>query len=128
MKFLVSGMADLKLRLLDAIVHDRNRTQVADASSNERLESEKMTVCRAVEDRICKRIDLASRTDLTDRQAMDALRLLLKIVRKSGLPVDFSPAELFMLTHGIQYGSGKVPTHSAQARRSSVSGRVARLG
>jgi hypothetical protein len=128
MKFLVSRMADLKLRLLDAIVRDRNSTQVTDACSNERLESDKMTVCRAVEDRICKRIDLASRTDLTDRQAMDALRLLLKIVRKSGLPVDFSASELFMLTQGIQYGSGQVPAYSTQARKSSVSGRAARLG
>jgi len=115
-------MADLKLRLLNSIVQDRNSTQVFDACSNERLESHKMTICKAVEDRICKGIDIASRTDLTDRQAMDALRLLLKIVRRSGLPVDFSDSELFILTHGVQYGSGQVPAYSTQARRGSVLG------
>jgi hypothetical protein len=60
-----------------------------------------MTICKAVEDRICKRIDLASRTDLTDCQVMEALRLILKIVRRSDLPVDFSPEEIFLLTHGV---------------------------
>jgi hypothetical protein len=102
MKFLDSGMDDLKLRLLDRIAQARNNRQPVETLSKERTESYKMTVCKAVEDRICKRIDLASRTDLTDRQAMDAVRLLLKIVRRSGLPVDFSNAEIFLLTHGAE--------------------------
>jgi hypothetical protein len=92
-------MDDLKLRLLDRIAQARNNRQPVETLSKE---SYKMTVCKAVEDRICKRIDLASRADLTDRQAMDALRLLLKIVRRSGLPVDFSNAEISLLTHGAE--------------------------
>ena len=105
MKFLVSRMVDLKFRLLDKIVQATNSAQVVDTLPAERIESHKMTICKAVEDRICKRIDLASRTDLTDREAMDALRLLVKIVHRSGLPADFSLAEIFMLTHGVPYKS-----------------------
>jgi hypothetical protein len=100
MKILVSHMADLKLRLFERVVQAKRSTQPADTVSGERLESHKMTVCKAVEDRICKRIDLASRTDLTDRQATDAIRLLLKIVRKCGLPVHFSLAEFSLLARG----------------------------
>jgi hypothetical protein len=113
MKFLVSRMPDLKLRLLDRMVQARMSTQFADPLSNERIESHQLTICKAVEDRICKRIDLASRTDLTDRQAMDALCLLLKIAKRSGLPINFSPAEFFLLTHGLQYRSVKEPRRGA---------------
>lgn len=102
-------MPDLKLRLLDRIVQARMSTQLADTLSKERIESHQMTICKAVEDRICQRIDLASRTDLTDRQAMDALCLLLKIVKRSGLPVNFSPGEFFLLTHGLHYRSAQEP-------------------
>ena len=102
MKILVSQMADLKLRLLERVVQARHSPQIVDTLSSERLESHKMTVCQAVEDRISKRIDLASRTDLTDRQAMDAIRLLLKIVRKCALPIHFSPAEFFLLARGTE--------------------------
>lgn len=101
MKVLVSQMPRLKLRLLDRIVQARNNTHGVDVLSNQRLVPNKMTICKAVEDRICKRIDLASRTDLTDCQVMEALRLILKIVRRSDLPVDFSPEEIFLLTHGV---------------------------
>jgi hypothetical protein len=100
MKILVSQMADLKLRLLERVVQARHSPQIVDTLSSETLESHKMTVCKAVEDRISKRIDLASRTDLTDRQAMDAIRLLLKIVRKCALPIHFSPAEFSLLARG----------------------------
>ena len=105
MKFLVSRMPGLKLQLLDKIVHARNSTQVVETLSPEEIESHQMTVCKAVEDRICKRIDLASRTDLTVQQAIDALRLLLKIVRRNDLPADFSFAEIFLLVHGVSWKS-----------------------
>ena len=59
-----------------------------------------MSVCQAVEERICKRIDLSSRTDLTNRQALDALRLLRKIARENNLTVDFSPGEFSLLAQG----------------------------
>jgi hypothetical protein len=94
-------MPGLKLQLLDKIVHARNRTHHVETLSNEEIVSHQMTVCKAVEDRICKRIDLASRTDLTVQQAIDALRLLLKIVRRNDLSADFSSAEIFLLVHGV---------------------------
>ena len=99
MKILVSHMADLKLRLLEKIVQTRHRTLVVDTLSNQRIEPDKMTVCQAVEDRICKRIDLASRTDLTDRQAeWTRFASFSRSSGKSDLPVDFSPAEILLLT------------------------------
>ena len=101
MKFLVSRIPGLKLQLLDKIVHTRNCTQDDETLSNEEVVSHQITVCQAVEDRICKRVDLASRTDLTVQQAIDALRLLLKIVRRNDLSADFSSAEIFLLVHGI---------------------------
>jgi hypothetical protein len=113
MKLLVSQMAGLKLQLLEKIVQTRDPTLGVYPPSNQRIEPDKMTVCRAVEDRICKRIDLASRTDLTDQQLTDALRLLLKIVRRNDLPFDFSPAEILLLTRGVseRSGEGKVDQH-----------------
>ena len=98
-------MPGLKLQLLDKIVHARNRTHHVETLSNEEIVSHQMTVCKAVEDRICKRIDLASRTDLTVQQAIDALRLLLKIVRRNDLSADFSSAEIFLLVHGVSWKS-----------------------
>lgn len=95
-------MAGLKLRLLDSIV----QKHVADDTLSSRgNEPDKMIVCQAVEDRLCQQVDLASRADLTDQQAMDALRLLLKIVRRNDLPVEFSPAEISLLTQGISQNS-----------------------
>jgi hypothetical protein len=113
MKLLVSQIAGLKLQLLEKIVQTRDPTLGVYPPSNQRIEPDKMTVCKAVEDRICKRIDLASRTDLTDQQLTDALRLLLKIVRRNDLPVDFSSAEILLLTRGVseRSGEGKVDQH-----------------
>ena len=102
MKFLNTGIADLKLRLLDRIVQPRNTPAPSNLSS-ETTELNRTIICQAVEDRICKRIDLAIRTDLTVPQAKDALRLLIGIVRRSGLPIDFSPFEIGLVTHGIPY-------------------------
>jgi hypothetical protein len=107
MKFLVSQMAGLKLRILEKIVQTRDLSPGVHPPSKQRIEPDKMTVCKAVEDRICNRIDLASRTDLTDQQLTDALRLLLKIVRRSDLPVDFSSAEILLLTRGVSERSGE---------------------
>ena len=106
MKFLVSTIPELKLRLLEKVVQARNSAPVADALANETLEIRKMTVCQAVEERICKRIDLASRSDLTEREVMDALCLLLKIVRRTGWPFHFSAAEFLLLMHGRGVASG----------------------
>jgi hypothetical protein len=119
MKFLVSQMAGLKLRLLDSIV----QRHVVDTFSNQRNEPDKMIICQAVEDRLCKRVDLACRTDLTDRQAMDALRLLLKIVRRNDLEVEFSSAEISLLTHGILQNSCEEGDRSPQVRNGAFSGR-----
>ena len=107
MKLLVSQMPGLKLRLLEKIVQTRDLTLQVHPLLDQRMEPDKMTVCKAVEDRICKRIDLASRADLTDQQLTDALRLLLKIVRRSDLPVDFSSAEILLLTRGVSERSGE---------------------
>lgn len=109
MKFLVSTIPELKLRLLEKVVQARNSAPVADALANETLEIRKMTVCQAVEERICKRIDLASRGDLTEREVMDALCLLLKIVRRTGWPFHFSAAEFLLLMHGREVASRSCP-------------------
>ena len=106
MKFLVSTIPELKLRLLEKVVQARNSAPAVDALANETSEARKMTVCQAVEERICKRIDLASRGDLTEREVMDALCLLLKIVRRTGWPFHFSAAEFLLLTHGREAASG----------------------
>ena len=63
--------------------------------------SDKMIICKAVEERICRKIDLASRDDLTLQQAVDALLLLLKIVRQNNLSVDISSAEKLLLSRSI---------------------------
>jgi hypothetical protein len=101
MNFLGSQMVGLKLRILDKVVQAADNSIRGDIPSTGRMKRDKMAVCKAVEDRICKRIDLASRTDLTAQEVMDALRLLLKIVRQSDLPVDFSSAEILLLTRGF---------------------------
>jgi hypothetical protein len=102
MKFLVTGMPDLKLRLLERIVQSRSCTQPDSNLPGQTNELHKKIICQAVEDRICKRLDLATRTDLTDRQATDALCLFLKIVRRSGLPAHFSSSEIALLTRGTR--------------------------
>ena len=104
MKFLVTGMADLKLRLLERIVQSRSSAQPDSNLPGETAELHKNIICQAVEDRICKRRDLATRADLTERQATDALCLLVKIVRRSGLPVHFSSPEIALLTRGSRAG------------------------
>jgi hypothetical protein len=109
MKFLVSTIPELKLRLLEKVVQARNSAPAVDALANETPEARKMTVCQAVEERICKRIDLASRGDLTEREVMDALCLLLKIVRRTGWPFHFSAAEFLLLMHGREVASGTRP-------------------
>jgi hypothetical protein len=118
MKLLASQIAGLKLQILAKIVQSRDLTFSVHPPSNQRIEADKMIVCQAVEDRICKRIDLASRTDLTDQQLADALRLLLKIVRRSDLPVDFSSAEILLLTRRpSETGEEKIPSNERATLR-----------
>ena len=117
MKFLTSGMADLKLRVLERIAHSANDTQ-APHLSNEAVASNKAMICQAVEDRICKRIDLAKRADLTDGQAIDALRLLIRIVRTNGLSMVFSAPEIALLARGIPLGTRSEHFHMASSRLS----------
>jgi hypothetical protein len=105
MRILNSQMNELKLRLLDRIVEAKHETHSTGTLLRQRIEPTDMTVCKAVEDRICARMDLASRTDLSDQHVMGALRLLLKIARQNGLAVDFSAGEIFLLTHGVQQRS-----------------------
>ena len=95
-------MADLKLQLLYRIAQSR-KTQAPANASSQTTEFYKTIICRSVEDRICKHIDLATRADLTDQQAIDALQLLIGIVRRSGLPIDFSPFEIGLVTRGLPY-------------------------
>jgi len=104
MKFLVTGMSDLKLRLLDRIVQSRSSAQPDSNAPGGSTELHKKIICQAVEDRICKRLDLATRPDLTDREATDALCLLLKIVRRNGLPAQFSTSEIALLARGARSG------------------------
>jgi hypothetical protein len=120
MKFLVSQMADLKLRILGKFALPQERISVVGPLSNRRTESNPMAVCQAVEDRICKQIDLTNRPDLDDLQVMAALRLLLKIVQRNGLAVDFSPSEVFLLRHGIQSGSRTEVPFLSQARTGPI--------
>jgi hypothetical protein len=101
MKFLGSQMAAVKLRLLEKIFLTADSSPLTHSCSNHPLELHHLSVCHAVEDRICKKIDLATRTDLTDQQALEALRLLFKIVRQNNLTLDFSPGEFSLLTHGV---------------------------
>jgi hypothetical protein len=122
MKFLVSRMADLKLQLLDTLVH----RHVADTRSNPRNTPDRMIVCGAVEDRISHHVDLTSRADLTDQQVMDALRLLLKIVRRNGLAVDFSRTEISFLMHRISQNSSEEGDHSLQESSGPFSARSGR--
>ena len=117
MRFLTEGLADLKLRLLERIVQPGN-TQARSNLSSETTELNRTIICQAVEDRICKRIDLTIRTDLTVRQAKQALRLLIGIVRRSGLSIDFSPREIALLTHDIPYRMRYEPIPTVSACRS----------
>ena len=97
MKFLVSAMDDLTLRLRHMNERAMNIRSVIDPGSSELATYDKMILCKAVEDRICRKIDLAFRGDLTLHQAVDALQLLLKIVQQNRLSVDFSSAEKLLL-------------------------------
>jgi hypothetical protein len=117
MRFLTEGMADLKLRLLERIVQPGN-TQARSNLSSETTELNGTIICQAVEDRICKRIDLAIRTDLTVRQAKQALCLLIGIVRRSGLSIDFSPREIALLTRDIPHRMRYEPIPTVSACRS----------
>src|ERR1700676_1591490 len=116
MKFLVSQMAGLKLRILDKIALSQESISAVDPLSNQRTKSNPMAVCTAEKDRICKKICLTPRLDLDDLQVMAALRLLLKIVQRNGLAVDFSPSEVFLLRHGIQHRSRTEVPFLGQAR------------
>ena len=98
-------MAGLKLRILDKIALPQESISAVVPLPKQRTKSNPMAVCQAVEDRICKQIDLTIRLDLDDLQVMAALRLLLKIVQRNGLAVDFSPSEIFLLRNGIQHRS-----------------------
>jgi hypothetical protein len=113
-------MAGLKLRLLARVVLPHESNSALDPLSSQRIKSDPMVVCKAVEDRICKQIDLTTRRDLDDLQVMAALRLLLKIVRRNGLAVDFSPSEVFLLRHGIRLRSRTGVPFLAQARTSPI--------
>jgi hypothetical protein len=120
MKFLVSQMAGLKLRILDKIALPQGSISAIDPLSNQRTKSNPMVVCQAVEDRICKQIDLTTRLDLDDLQVMAALRLLLKIVQRNGLAIDFSPSEVFRLRHGIQQRSRTEVPFLSRARTGPI--------
>lgn len=113
---MIFQMADLKSKLLERIVLFADRFSAVDLLSNQRNNSGPVVVWQAVEDRICNQIDLTSRVDLSDRQVVDALRLLLKIVRRNRLAIDFSRSEVLALKRGLQHSSGIATTCVARAR------------
>ena len=107
MNFLISGMDCLKLRLYHGNRRSMNIRQILavtgkigqldDPARSDPGRYDKIILCKAVEERICKKIDLASRTDLTLLQAADAVRLLLKIISQNNLSIEISPAEKLLL-------------------------------
>jgi hypothetical protein len=101
MKSLVSAMDNVTLRLRCENARAKNIRSAVDPFTSESGTYDKMILCKAVEERICRKIDLASRDDLTLEQAVDALRLLLKIVRQNGLSVDISSEEKLLLSRTI---------------------------
>jgi hypothetical protein len=117
MIFLTSGMADLKLRLLGKIAQSTKRQRDSGVSS-ETIGLRKRMVYLAVEDRICSQIDLALRNDLTDRQAADALCILIGIVLRSGLAIEFSRSEIDLLTRSTPRRKGSEPIHKVAVRKS----------
>jgi hypothetical protein len=107
MNFLISGMDRLMLKLYHGYRRSMNIRQIRavteevgqldDPAPGEPGWYDKIILCKAVEERICKKIDLASRTDLTLSQAADAVRLLLKIISQNNLSIEISPAEKLLL-------------------------------
>ena len=97
MRFLASAMDDVTLHLLSGDGGSKNIRLAVDPLSGKSRVYDKMILCKAVEERICRKIDLASRTDLSLQQARDALRLLLKIVQQNDLSIDLSSAEKLLL-------------------------------
>ncbi|MBV8278407.1 MAG: hypothetical protein JO170_24535 [Verrucomicrobia bacterium] len=107
MNFLISGMDCLKLRLYHGKRRSMNIRQIRAATGKiEQVDEptrsdpgnyDKLILCKAVEERICKKIDLAARTDLTLLQAADAVRLLLRIISQNNLSIEISPAEKLLL-------------------------------
>jgi hypothetical protein len=107
MNFLISGMDALTLKLYHGYRRSMNIRQIRgvtnkagqlkDPAPDESGSYDKIILCKAVEERICRKIDLASRTDLTLFQAADAVRLLLKIISKNNLSIEISPAEKLLL-------------------------------
>ena len=76
-KFLVTAMADLKLQLLERIVQSRSSAQPDSNLPGETTELHKKIICQAVEDRICKRRDLATvQISPSDRPQMHFASLL----------------------------------------------------
>jgi hypothetical protein len=126
MKFLISAMPELSRRLLEKTVQARNSASAVDALVQETPEAREMTVCHAVEDRICKRIDLTSRRDLTEREVMGALCLLLKIIRTTGWPFRFSAAEFLLLTRGREAPSGSRPVDGSIRRWTRDAGNLSK--
>jgi hypothetical protein len=107
MNFLISGMDRLMLKLYQGYRRSMNTRQIRavtekagqldDPAPGDPPWYDKIILCKAVEERICKKIDLASRTDLTLLQAADAVRLLLKIISRNSLSIEISPAEKLLL-------------------------------
>jgi hypothetical protein len=107
MNFLMSGMDGLMLKLYHEYRRSMNIRQIRAVTEKagqlkhpapgEPGWYDKIILCKAVEERICKKIDLASRTDLTLSQAADAVQLLLKIISRNNLSMEISPAEKLVL-------------------------------
>ena len=85
----------MNLRQIRAVTEKAG--QLKDPAPGEPGWYDKIILCKAVEERICKKIDLASRTDLTLSQAADAIRLLLKIISRNNMSIEISPAEKLLL-------------------------------
>ena len=101
MKLLASALGDVTLHLLGGDARAKNIKLAVAPSSSKYCVYDKMIICKAVEDRICKKIDLATRTDLSLQQAADAIRLLLRIARQNNLSIEISSAEKLLLFRSI---------------------------
>jgi hypothetical protein len=95
---------DLKLRLLDRIVQSRTSPQPDSSLPDETTELHKKIICQAVEDRICKRLDLETRPDLTDQQANDAPLPPSEDCSKQWFACPFFDPEIALLTRGTRSG------------------------
>jgi hypothetical protein len=78
------------------------------------------TVLKAVVDRISNGVDIAARTDITARQARDALSSLGHIRLWADWPVAFSQLEIAVISRGIRASMLDEPMSPACVRPAKI--------